>query len=234
MNCSTPAFPVHLLELAQTHVHWVVDAIQPFHPQSLAPFKNRYDKPRQCIKMQRHHFADKGPYSQSYGFPNNHVWMWELDQNEGWAPKNWCFWTTVLEKSFESPLDSKEIKPVNPKGNEPWMFYNTVYDRKKIYILILSDMLFTAFGATIKAMAPHSSTLAWKIQWTEEPGGLQSVGSLRVGHDSVTSLSLFTFMHWRRTWQPTPVFLLGESQGRRSLVGCRLWGRAELDTTEAT
>ena len=85
-----------------------------------------------------------------------------------------------------------------------------------------------------KAMAQHSSTLAWKIPWTEEPGGLQSMGSPRVGDDWVTWLSLFTFMHWRRKWQPTPVFLPGESQGRGSLVGCRLWGRTELDTTEAT
>ena len=85
-----------------------------------------------------------------------------------------------------------------------------------------------------KAMVPHSNTLAWKIPWIEEPGRLQSMGSLRVGHDSVTSLSLFTFMHWRRKWQPTPVFLLGESQGQRRLVGCRLWGRTESDTTEAT
>ena len=83
-------------------------------------------------------------------------------------------------------------------------------------------------------MAPHSSTLAWKIPWTEESGRLQSMGLLRVGHDSVTSLSLLTFMHWRRKWQSTPVFLPGESQGRRSLVGCRLWGRTELDTTETT
>ena len=83
-------------------------------------------------------------------------------------------------------------------------------------------------------MAPHSSTLAWKIPWMEEPGGLQSMGSLRVGHDQATSLSLLTFMHWRRKWQPTPVFLPAESQGRGSLVGCRLWGRTEADTTEAT
>ena len=85
-----------------------------------------------------------------------------------------------------------------------------------------------------KAMAPHSSTLAWKISWTEKPGGLQSMGSLRVGHNWATSLSLFTFMHWRKKWQPTPVFLPGESQGWRSLVGFHLWGRTELDTTEAT
>ena len=75
-----------------------------------------------------------------------------------------------------------------------------------------------------KAMAPHSSALAWKIPWMEEPGGLQSMGSWRVGHDWVTSLSLFIFMHWRRNWQPTPVFLPGESQGWGSLVGCCLWG----------
>ena len=85
-----------------------------------------------------------------------------------------------------------------------------------------------------KAMAPNSSTLAWKIPWMEVPGGLQSMGLQRVGHDSVTSLSLFTFMYWRRKWKPTPVFLPGESQGRGSLVGCHLWGRTESDTTEAT
>ena len=83
-------------------------------------------------------------------------------------------------------------------------------------------------------MAPHSSTLAWKIPWTEGPAGLQSMGSLGVGHDRATSLYFFTFMHWRRKWQPTPVFLSRESEGRRGLVGCRLWGRTESDTTEAT
>ena len=85
-----------------------------------------------------------------------------------------------------------------------------------------------------KAVAPHSSTLAWKIPWTEEPGRLQSMGSHRVGHNWATSLSLFTFIHWRRKWQPTPVFLPGESQGRESLVCCCLWGRTESDTTEVT
>ena len=82
-------------------------------------------------------------------------------------------------------------------------------------------------------MAPHSSTLAWKIPWTEEPGRLQSMGSLRVGHNSVTSLSLFTFLHWRRKWQPTPVFLPGESQGRGAW-GAAVYGVAESDTTEET
>ena len=95
---------------------------------------------------------------------------------------------------------------------------------------ILSPCLFNSE----KAMAPHSSTLAQKIPWTEEPGRLQSMGPLRVRHDWATSLSLFTFMRWRRKWQPTPVFLPGESQGRGSLVSCHLWGRTESDTTEAT
>ena len=82
-----------------------------------------------------------------------------------------------------------------------------------------------------KAVAPHSSTLAWKIPWMEEPGGLKSMGSLRVRHDWATLLSRLTFVHWRRKWQPTAVFLPGESQGRGSLVGCRPWGHTESDTT---
>ena len=85
-----------------------------------------------------------------------------------------------------------------------------------------------------KAMVPHSGTLAWKIPWTEEPGGLQSMGPLRARHNWATSVSLFTFMHWRRKWQPTPVFLPGESQGWRSLVGCCLWSATESDMTEVT
>ena len=86
---------------------------------SLGEEKN-YDKSRQHIKKQRHYFANKGLHSQSYGFSSSHVWMWELDHKEGWEPKNWCFWTVVLEKTLESPLDSKESQPVNPKGNQPW------------------------------------------------------------------------------------------------------------------
>ena len=105
-----------------------------------------------------------------------------------------------------------------------------------IYTYISTEFLKLVLDTIVlimeKAMAPHSSTLAWKIPRMEEPGRLQSKGSLRVGHDWVTSLWLFTFMHWRRKWQPTPVFLPGESHGQRSLVGCRLWGRIESDMTE--
>ena len=89
----------------------------------LDPWKKSYDKPRQHIKKERHHFADKSAYSQSYGFSSSHVRMWELDHKEAWVPKNWCFWTVVLEKTtLESPLDSKDIKLLNLKGNQPWIF----------------------------------------------------------------------------------------------------------------
>ena len=88
----------------------------------LAPWKKSYDQPRQHIKKQKHHFANKGLSSQSYGFSSSHVWMWELDHEESWVLKNWCFWTVVLEKTLESPLDSKEIKAVNSNGNQSWMF----------------------------------------------------------------------------------------------------------------
>ena len=90
--------------------------------KTLAPLKKSYDKPRQRIKKQRHYFAHKGPYCQSYGFSSSHVWVWELDHKECLTPKNWCFWTVVLEKTLESPLDCREIKAVNPKGNQSWIF----------------------------------------------------------------------------------------------------------------
>ena len=82
----------------------------------------RWVQPRQPIKKQRHYFANKGLYSQSYGFSSSHVWMWELDYKEGWALRNWCFWTVVLEKTLERPLDCKVIQPVHPKGDQSWVF----------------------------------------------------------------------------------------------------------------
>ena len=81
-----------------------------------------YDQPRQHIKKQRHYFVNKGPSGQGYGFSSGHVWMWELDYKESWALKNWCFWTVVLEKALENPLDCKEIQPVHPKGDQSWVF----------------------------------------------------------------------------------------------------------------
>ena len=88
----------------------------------LTPWKESYDQPRQHIQKQRHYFANRGPSSQGYGFSSGHVRMWELDCEESWAPKNWCFWTVVLEKTLESPLDWKEIQPVHPKGDQSWVF----------------------------------------------------------------------------------------------------------------
>ena len=113
---------LHFLpELAQTHVHWV-----------------GYIKYQ--IKKQRYYFANKGPSSQSYGFSRSHVWMWELDCEESWALKNWCFWTMVLEKTLESPLDSKEIQPVHPKGNQPWIFTGRIDSEAETPILWPPDV----------------------------------------------------------------------------------------------
>ena len=100
-----------------------------------APWKNSCVKPRQCFKKQRHHFAGKSPYSQTYGFSSSHVWMWELDHKEGWELDNWFFWTVVLEKTLESPLDCKEIKPVNPKGNQSWIYIGRTDDEAEAPIL---------------------------------------------------------------------------------------------------
>ena len=91
----------------QNHRRWW---LQPWNKKTLNPWKKSYDQPRECIKKQRHYFANKGPTSQGYGFSSSHVWMWKLDCKESWVPKNWCFWTVVLEKTLESPLDCKEIQ----------------------------------------------------------------------------------------------------------------------------
>ena len=103
----------------QNHCRWW---LQPWDWKMLGPWKKSYDKPRQHIKKQRLDFVNKGPSSQSCGFSSSHAWMWQLDHKESWVPKNWCFWTVVLEKTLESPLDCKETQPVHPKGNNSWMF----------------------------------------------------------------------------------------------------------------
>ena len=101
----------------QNHCRWWP------HPWN---WKKSYDKPRQHVKKQRHYFANKDPSSQSFGFSSSHVWMWELNDKESWVPKTWCFWTVVLEKTLESPLDSKEIQPVSPKGEQSWIFIGRI------------------------------------------------------------------------------------------------------------
>ena len=104
------------------------------------PWKKSYDQPRQHIQKQRHYFANKGPSSQGYGFSSGHVWMRELDCEEGWAPKNWCFWTVMLEKTLESPLNYKESQPVNPKGNQSWIFIRRTDVEAETPILRLPDV----------------------------------------------------------------------------------------------
>ena len=103
----------------QNHCRWW---LQPWKEKTLTPWKESFDQPRQHIKKQRHYFANKGPSSQGYGFSSSHVWMWELDYKESWVLKNWCFWTVVLEKTLDSPLDCKEVHPVHSKGDQSWMF----------------------------------------------------------------------------------------------------------------
>ena len=103
----------------QNHCRWW---LQPWNSKVFTPWEESYDQSRQHIKKQRHYFTNKGPFSQSYDFSSKYVWIWELDYKESWAPKNWCFWTVMLEKTLESPLDCKEIQPAHPKGNQSWIF----------------------------------------------------------------------------------------------------------------
>ena len=170
-----------------------------------------------------------------------------------------CIWTFSilcvilnpnLWKSSLSPMWITMIRTRNDywqlqesNSESRGFFLGLAVEQRPVVVGICTDKMAWHFHQRISSgylwvpwafMAPHSSTLAWKIPWTEEPGGLQSIGSRRVRHDWATSRSLFTFMHWRRKWQPTPVFLAEESQGLRSLVGCRLWSRTESDTTDAT
>ena len=92
----------------------------------LAPWRKSYDQPRQHLKTQRYCFANKSLSSQSYGFTSSNIWMWELDYKESWVPKNWYFWTVVLEKTLEGPFDCKDIQPVHPKGDQSWVFIGRI------------------------------------------------------------------------------------------------------------
>ena len=172
----------------------------------LAPWKKSYDQPRQHIKKQRHYFADKGPLSQSYGFSRSHIWMWELDHKESWALKNWCFWTVVLEKTLESPLDCKKNKPVNCKENQSWMLIGRT-DEVEAPVLWPPDAKNWLIGKDPEAGKDWRQEEKGKTEdemvgwhhwlnghewvwtgsrswwWTGNTGVLQPMGSLRVGHD---------------------------------------------------
>ena len=172
-------------------------------------WKKSYDQPRQHNKKQRYYFTDKGPSSQSYGFSSSHVWMWEVDHKEGWVSKNRCFWTVELENTVENPLDCKEIKPVNPKGNQSWIFIGrTDVLRPKLqyfgHLMWRADslektlMLGKFEGRGEGDDRGPNSWLASLTQWiwvwassrrwwrTGKPGVLQSMGSQSVGQDWVT------------------------------------------------
>ena len=172
----------------------------------LAPWKKTYDKPRQHIKKQRHHFADKDPYSQSCVFSSSHVQMWDLDHRKGWVPKNWRFQIVVLEKTLESPLDSK-IKSVNSKGNQPWIFIGRTDAESSNTLAPWSEELthrkrpwcwerLRAGGEGDNRgwdgwmASPTQWTWIWANsgrQWrTGNPGMLQSTESQRVGRDLAT------------------------------------------------
>ena len=172
----------------------------------LAPQKKSNDKPRQNIKKQRHYFAYKGLYNQNYGFSSSHVWMWELDNKKGWAWKNWCLWT-VVEKTLESSLDSKEIQPVNPKGNQSWIFIERTDAEAEAPILWSAGAKTWLLGKDLDAGKDwrqekgtiEDTMVGWhhwlnghvwvssKRWWrTGKPGMLQSNGSQRVGHDWTT------------------------------------------------
>ena len=127
----------------QNHCGWW---LQPQNSMTLALWKKSCDKPRQYINKQKHYFANKGLSSQSSGFSSSYVSIWELNYKESWAPKNWCFWAVMLEKTLESPLDCKEIKPVTPKGNQSWIFIGKTDIEAETPILCLPDMKNWLFG----------------------------------------------------------------------------------------
>ena len=169
--------------------------------------KKSYNKPRQCIKKQRHYFADKGLYGHSYGFSSSHVQMWELDHKEGWAPKNWCFRTVVLEKTLKSPLDSREIKPVNPKGNQPWIFTGRTDAEAEAPVLWPPD---------VKSQLIRKGPDAGK-DWRREERGTTEDEMVGWHHQ----LNGHEF-EWT----------VGDGEGQGSLVCCSPWGRKKWDTTE--
>ena len=126
------------------------------------------DKPRQRMKKQRRYFVNKGPYSQSYGFSSSHVWMWELDCEESWALKNWCFWTVVLRKTIESPLDCKELKPANPKRNQCWIFIGATDSKAEAPILWPPDAKNWLIGKDPYAGKTEGRRRGWqRMRWLD-------------------------------------------------------------------
>ena len=165
-----------------------------------------YDQPRQHIKKQRHYFADKCLTSQSYGFSSSHVWMWELDYKENWVLNNWCFWTVVLEKTLEIPLDCKEIKPVHPKGNQPWIVFGRTDAEAEASILWPPDGKNWLIGKD-----PDAGK-----DWRQEEKGTTEDDMVGC-HDMVGSMDMSLSKLWeivkdRKAWC-APVYGVVKSQG---------------------
>ena len=172
----------------------------------LTPWKKSYDQPRQHIQKQRHYFANKGPSSQGYGFSSGHVWMWELDYKESWVPKNWCFWTVVLEKTLESPLDCKEIQPVHSKGDQSWVFFGRNYAKVETPVL----------------WPPHAKS--WLIGKDPDAG-------TDWGQEKGTTENEMAGWHHRLDGREFE-WTLGVGDGQGGLACCNSWGHKESDTTE--
>ena len=170
----------------------------------LALWKESYDKPRQCIKNQRYHFSNKGPSSQIYGFSSSHVQMWELDHTGGWVPMNWCFWIVLLEKTLESPLDCKEIKSVNLKGNQPWIFFGRTTAEAEALIFWLSD------------------TKIWLIRKVPDVGKDWRKKEKRTAEDEMVRQHHQLHGH---EFEQYP----GDSGGQRRLACYSAWGHKELN-----
>ena len=175
----------------------------------LTPWKESYDQPRQHIKKQRCYFVNKSPSSQGYGFSSGHVWMWELDYKESWVPNNWCFWTVVLEKTLESPLDCKEIQPVHPKGDSPEYSLEGLMLKLKLqyfcHLMRRADSLEKTLMLG-KIDSPTQWTWVWVNSgswlWPGRPGMLQSMGLQRFRHDWVTELNwIFIFFPFTKLKQ---------------------------------
>ena len=173
----------------------------------LAPWKKSYEQPRQHIKKQRHYFANKGPFSQGYGLSRGHIWMWELNYKEGWVLKNWCFWTVVLEKTLESPLDCKEIQSVHPKGNQSWIFIGRTDGEAEISILWPPDA---------------KNWLIWKEPDAGKDWGQEEKGTTE---DEMVGWHHRLYGH---EFEQT----LGVGDGQGGLMCWSPWGCKELDMTE--
>ena len=173
----------------------------------LTPWKESYDQPRQHIAKQRHYFAKIVSSIQGYGFSSGHVWMWELDWEETWAPKNWCLWTVVLEKTLQSPLDCKEIQPVHPKGDQSWVFIWRTDAKAETPIL----------------WPPHIKS--WLIG--KDPDAGRDWGQEEKG---TTEDEMAGWHHWLDG--PEYGWTLGVGDGQKGLVCCDSWGGKESDMTE--